>query len=277
MKLICVSVCRNEAWTVEAMVRSALRWVDDVLVLDHASTDRTPDILAGLAQETGRVTLLREPEPLWRDMAFKQRLLVTAREMGGTHIAILDADEILTANLLPVIRPMIESLEPRQVLEIPWIQLWRSLDRYRDDRSNWSRSFASMAVCDAPELYWAAVAGYEHHHHRYPFNGVPVKRLTLKEGGLLHYQHANWRRLMAKQTWYQMYEMVRWPHFGAEAIHKRYRGTYDETGLSTAAVPDGWWGPERELIRLDNPPWQEEDMQRMIMEKGSDYFKGVLK
>jgi len=274
MKLVSLTICRNSAWSIEAVLRSALRWVDECLVLDHASEDDTPAILKSLAEETGRIRVVREDDPVWHEARHRQRTLNEARDMGATHCAIIDDDEVLSENLVPRIRPAVERLDPAQMLSIPWVTLWRSLDWFRDD-GKWARHYLTVCFRDTPQLHWRTQDGYDH-HHRAPFGCVYKNTGTVYGGGMMHYQHASWDRLMAKQTWYQMMEMCRWPEFGVGKIMSRYAGTYDETGRHVHPVPPEWWGPEKGLIQAGEEPWQKADMERMIREKGRDYFKEIL-
>src|SRR5580704_9704047 len=100
MNLIAVMPARNEAWVVGCSLRIALLWCDEVIVLDHASTDRTAEIVAEIAEQNpGRVHVISESCADWPEMSHRQRLLETARQQKATHVAIVDADEVLTGNL----------------------------------------------------------------------------------------------------------------------------------------------------------------------------------
>lgn len=277
MKLVSLTICRNSEWCIEATLRAALRWCDAAVVLNHASDDDTLQILTRLQTEfRERITIIHESNPVWSEMRHRQRTLEHARRLGATHCAIVDDDEILCETLVPTIRDRIAALAPGEVLAIPWLMLWRSLDRYRvDPHSVFARSHVTMAFADAPHLRWEPTDGYEH-HARAPRGGVITRERPVNGGGVMHFQHANWRRLVAKQTWYQMMELCRWPEFGVEKIRRRYLPTLDERGLTTQPVPASWWGPEKALIQIDAEPWQERDMRRMISEKGRDYFAGIL-
>jgi len=278
MNLVALTICRNSEWCIEASLNASLRWCDSAVVLDHASADATAAILKRLQAIYGkRLTLLHEADPTWSEMRHRQRTLVAARRIGATHCAIIDDDEILTEPIAAVIRKIIGTLEPAEALLIPGLALWRSLDNYRCDNSPFGKAYVTMAFADAPLLYWQPRDhGYEH-HHRAPF-GVVTKRVGRQdEGGLMHFQHANWRRLIAKQQWYQMMEWQRWgKQFGAQIIRARYAPAVNETGLLLKPVPHSWWGMEKHLINLDAAPWQEADMRRMIAEKGADFFKEIL-
>lgn len=274
MKLIALMPVRNEAWCIEASMRSALRWCDEIVVYIHSSTDETLAIILALVKEFGeRVHYLIDNDPVWREMSHRQSLLNKARKRGATHCAVVDADEILTENLVPSIRQHIEALPPQTVMQPPWITLWRSLDQYRDDSSVWSRVFVSMAFPESPHLCWQLREGGYDHHRRHPFGSnemIPWRDKT--RGGLMHMQHVSWRRVLAKQAWYRAVELTRWPEFGAAQINARYGPTTNEDGIGFSAVPADWWGPEKELIKPDAEPWQEADLRRMIAERGRDYF-----
>jgi glycosyltransferase involved in cell wall biosynthesis len=67
MKIVSLTVCRNEEWVLGLSLRAALQWVDHAVVLNHASTDRTGLIVAEIMEENpGRVTYLEEMNPGWR-------------------------------------------------------------------------------------------------------------------------------------------------------------------------------------------------------------------
>ena len=96
MRIVSITPARNESWVLGFSLRAALRWVDHAVVLVHASTDGTLDVARAVQVEhVGRVTIIEESDPVWREMAQRQRLLDTARACGATHVANIDADEVL--------------------------------------------------------------------------------------------------------------------------------------------------------------------------------------
>lgn len=269
MTLIGLIPVRNEAWIVGFSARAALRWCDALLFLNHASTD---DTTAALASVPGRVEVIHESGQDWNEADYRQRLLVTARDMGGTHFALIDADEVLTANLLDCIRPMISALTPGECLRLPWICLWRSMSAYRSDNSKFGRARAPVAFADAPGLSHKAGAGGYQIHTRAP-NGVRFSdQLDREDGGLLHFQHAEWQRLLAKQALYKMTERLRWGR-SVDDINKTYDGTVSEDGLQTTELPAQWCYDSRWIIR-DREPWQAAECRR-LWNKYSDRFTGL--
>src|SRR5260370_28219717 len=133
MKLVGRVPVRNEDWVVGLALRAALLSLDEVVVLDQGSRDGTPELLASIAAEhPGRVHRLAESDGVWRETAIRNRLLAAARGRGATHLCALDADEVLTGNLLPGIRGSFAALSPGEPLRLPWLARWRGLDPDRD-------------------------------------------------------------------------------------------------------------------------------------------------
>jgi len=281
MKLIGLMTVRNEAAFVGLSARVALRWCDGLVILDHASTDATPGILARIAGEfPGRVTLIHEPEPTWQEMNHRQRTLDAARELGATHCAIIDADEVLAANMLDWIRVEVSALEPGQILQIPMRNMWRSLDRYRCDRSPFGNmAITTVAFAVSPETAWFDQTGYPH-HHREPYDVRGARRYYWQQidGGVMHLQFANWRRLVAKQSWYQAMEAVRFPWKLKTEIAATYSQAMNEAGLETAPANASWWAGYSDImhhLNLDIEPWHEREIAQMFADHGAAFFDGL--
>lgn len=278
MNLVAVMPLRNEAWIVGLSARVVLQWCDALVCLLHQCTDGTAAIMAEIAAEhPGRVTIIEESDATWREMHHRQRLLEAAREQGATHIAITDADEVLTGNLLPVVRSQIAAVLPGKYITAGMPCMWRATDRYRTDGRIWAnRDDLILAFADKAALSWQPVGGYDH-HHRAPIGAVPSGRV-LRAGGVMHLQWASWRRLTAKHAWYQMHERLRYPAKSSAAIAQQYSLAPDEAGLTTASAPEEWWNPYRDLLRhvnLNAEPWHEAECRRLIEEHGAERFRGL--
>lgn len=291
MKLICTMPVRNEDWVLGLSARAVLRWCDELVIGLHACTDGSKAIaLAVQAEHPGRVEIAQHPEPEWAEMLHRQRLLDIARERGATHIVIVDADEVLTGNLLrgpcgtTQIRWLIAATPEKSTLQIPWLCLAGATDRYYSD-GVWSQQQVSMAFQDAPELHWSSAGrgGYDY-HNRHPM-GAPLNPyqplpafMPRKEYGLMHLQFVSDRRLRAKQAKYKCDELLRWP--GREpnqvtAVNERYNvavyGQKVATGQPqpTLECPATWWAGYGDLMHHLKPnaePWQESEVRRLIRE-----------
>lgn len=99
MRVIGVSMVRNEADIIEAFVRHHIGLLDELVVIDHGSTDATRRILAQLQSEGLPLVLAETP-----GLANRQALVLTsairaaARRSSADFVFALDADEFLRAD-----------------------------------------------------------------------------------------------------------------------------------------------------------------------------------
>ncbi|HEV2853854.1 MAG TPA: glycosyltransferase [Thermoanaerobaculia bacterium] len=281
MKLVGVMAVRNEQWVLGLSLRAALLALDELVVLDHASADGTPALIERVAREhPGRVHVLREDDPVWREASIRQLLLEAARGLGATHVCPLDADEVISGNLLPGLRDALAPLAPGEALWLPWLDLWRGLDRYRGDRG-FSNYRMVLGFRDAPAVGYAPSQGGYDIHARRPL-GLAGERCfpaSREEGGVLHLAFAHWRRIQTRTAWYKMTEVLRFPwRRGPELLNRNYDHHLDESGLQTVPVDPEWWAPYapwRGEVDLGESPWFEDECRRLLAEHGPEAFRGL--
>ncbi len=279
MKLAGTMLCRNEDWIVGLSARAALLWLDYLIILDHASTDKTHDILVQIQQENPtKVQLLYEPDPVWHEMEYRQRMLHEARMWGATHIAVVDADEVLSGNLIDKIRGPISLMGPTHDFAPPWVGLRGSILKYHTD-GIWGNNWVSTAFLDNKQYHWASRNGYDFHHRR-PM-GITMQSFRpwkQGDGGLMHLQFVSDRRLRAKQACYKMQEVLRWPgRMTAFALNEMYNRAVYDTG-KMASVPDDWWSPYAQWmdhLHVNAMPWQETQCKLWWREHGREKFQGL--
>lgn len=282
MKITAIMPCRNSDWVLGLSARALLMWVDDLVMLNHASVDRTLEIMFQLQAEYGadRVHFYSSTETSWPEMDHRQRLLVSARERGATHIVTIDDDELLTFDRINYTRSYVEHLNPGYILQMPWIQLRGSIDRFITS-GIWAANHASIAFVDDKRLGWHAQTNGYQHHHRHPMGFPLMPRHGLN--GLLHLQMASSTRLRWKQFHYMLTERLCWPHKTPHALNLQYGPTVHTEADAECPVPREWWkGYEglMQYLNIDAEPWQKADAQRIMrdnpgIEAGLDHF-GVL-
>ena len=98
MKLVAISMVKNEADMIEAFVRHTRAWVDHHLVFDHDSTDGTREILAALVREGLPLSLFTDDALAKLQHARTNHLARLAfADHQADWVLPLDADEILVA------------------------------------------------------------------------------------------------------------------------------------------------------------------------------------
>jgi hypothetical protein len=287
MKLVGLMPVRNEAWVLGLSARAALMWCDALVILDHASTDGTRAIIFDLLGEfPGRVIYERVDDAEWREMQHRQFMLETARERGATHIAIIDADEVLTGHIFETTRfNILLGLENRAILQLPGYNLRGSINGYHSN-GIWGNRWFSTVFIDNARLSWNG----DQFHHREP-KGIELKAyrpMAQGQGGVMHLWGASERRLRAKSALYKITERLRWPDKPVYEIEEMYswaiHGSDNRTGIGTPAtwayrdVPSEWWAPYAHLMHyldLDSEPWQEQECRRMVALHGADRFAGL--
>lgn len=276
MKLVGMMPARNEAWIIGLSLSVALMYCDEMIVSDHGSTDRTLDVIMEISRRhPGRVHVVADESPDWSEMAIREVLLRSARERGATHGALIDADEIISANLVHRAQELYARGCPAGfALRLPMISPWGGVDRHRIDAGFKLGLWAGYAI-DARTRYAAPADGYEM-HGRLPGR---LKELALDvEGGVLHMQFCSLRRLRAKAVWYKLNEVLR---YGRGVPPAKLNEQYDWAIApgETAPMPEAWWGPYRELaaryLDLNAEPWHEAEVRRLAREHGMDRFAGI--
>lgn len=282
MNLVALMPVRNEDWVLGVSARAALSWCDKLAILDHRSNDSSLRIMAELRDEfPGRVQSLRVDDDGWYEMDHRQLLLQQVRQMSASHVAIVDADEILTGNLLESIRAHVERLPHGHMLELPGYNLRGGLNQYHES-GIWGKRWFSVVFADDARLYW----GGDQFHHREPF-GMLLKRwrpVAQKDGGVMHLWGASERRLKAKHALYKITERLRWPEKPIGEIERTYNQafypsankSFDQDWTYTA-VPESWWAPYQQWMSrmdVDGEPWQEAECRRLY-EENPGRFEGL--
>jgi hypothetical protein len=271
-KIVAIMPTRNSAWCLGLSARALLMWVDELHILMHACTDGTPGIVADLESEyPHRVFSLRIESGVWQEMAHRQLLLQSARANGATHIVIIDDDEVVTGNLLPVIRTWVLGCHPCAILQLPWLQLRNSIDQVITT-GMWGFQPVSTAFVDHGTLGWRAQAGYDH-HHRHPMGQAFLPSSPLapgnRTGGLMHLQMVSDQRLRWKHLHYKLIERYRWPdRMSIEALNAMYDRTVNECDAATTAeTPANWWHAYDHLLEyldVGAVPWQASAAQLLM-------------
>lgn len=288
--MICtIMPTRNEEWCLGLTARAVLMWSDQLVLLDHASDNPlfVPDLVQGIEREVGpgRISWMRNDDPEWYEMAHRQSLLEMARKRKADMVGLVDADEVLTGNLLTDISYMFRSMHRHSIFQLPWIQLRGGIDKYHAD-GVWSEQWVSYGFVDRPEYHWAQRDGYDF-HHRHPMGPqmAPFRPIARRSGGLMHLQMASERRLRAKQALYCMTEVLRWPGrkapeqingmynlavYGAEAKRKE--------PFAMADCKPEWWEPYKALmchLNVSAEPWQEARCRALWNQHGAVTFSGL--
>jgi hypothetical protein len=292
-------LARNEDWCLGLSLRAALLICDGVIFTDHGSTDRTREIVDEVRDETGKpIDYLRVDAEWWDEMPVRHEMLERGRRLGGKSFVIVDADEALTANLLPLAPKLIRECPPRTCLALPMVATYHSVWKRRVDGVWGYRSRLSWCFNDDGSLSWAPDGGYQHHMRvprgcdpRAPYAAGAWHRedgpVDLGFGGVFHLQFVTRERLAAKSVYYKVMETIRWPgRMSADELNKKYDWTLSEAfGPDIGApefhpIPEHWWKGYQDLgwlryLDVNRSPWQAEEARRLYAANPPGMFGGL--
>lgn len=136
MRLVAVSIVKNEADIIEPFVRHTLAWVDHHLVFDHDSTDGTREILGALQREGLPLTLYTDDALGNLQQARSNHLArLAAGKFGADWILPLDADEILTGPGRSELERALAQITPGRPATLPLLNYYPT-DADQDGEAN---------------------------------------------------------------------------------------------------------------------------------------------
>src|SRR5688572_6009541 len=125
MRLVAVSIVKNEADIIEAFVRHTLAWVDHHLVFDHDSTDGTREILQALRAEGLPIELFTDDALGNLQQARSNHLTRrAATRLAADWVLPLDADEIFTGPGRTELEHQLASLQAGQPASLPLLNYY---------------------------------------------------------------------------------------------------------------------------------------------------------
>jgi len=121
MKIVSVSIIRNESDILETFVRYHLQIVDHMIIVNHRSADSSGEILNKIAKEGAKLELIEETaleQPQGRVLTTMMKR--AARDYGADWVIPLDADEFIAAPGGNNVREVLSGLPGDKVVHMPW-------------------------------------------------------------------------------------------------------------------------------------------------------------
>lgn len=276
-KIIGLVPARNEAAIISQCMKALALYTDAIVYLDDASDDDSVQIVQSLAQECHIKKIITKKTWYRDEPGDRNTLLNAGRELGGTHFIVLDADEIFTSNCLDnnFLRNKILALNPGERLQMAWIQLWRSIGKYRFDGSVWTHNYKDFVFCDDKKSSYSSEFI---HTSRVPKTAGNVHRIEGYCWGVIHFQWVNWNNVSIKQSWYRCLEHIRLPEKSVQEINQRYAASIDEMNIGYENSPQEWFDRYSFFDQscYDIPDsWRKKQVLGWFKLYGVDYFKDL--
>lgn len=157
---------------------------DEVVVLDHASTDETPAGLVAIAsRHPGRLRILRSDDPAFRQESATAVLIEAAIAGGADWVYVFDADEFLLIEPASTIHELLAAVPVEATAVRYEVHNWIAPNDFDDTDLFAYRRLKYRALADAtlparipPERRGAALASGELHFFQFPFKSKLIVR-----------------------------------------------------------------------------------------------------
>lgn len=270
MKTILLIPVKNESWIIEDTLQNMSPHVDIIIVADQNSTDSTLEI----CKKFKNVEIINNP---YEGHSNKVRwlLLDEARKYGNNNLIIcLDADELISPEAIKEMKKLISDnmAHPGDIFKLQWIQLWRTVKKYRND-GVWKNNFKNVAFIDNANIneYEKSVI-INDHTSRVP-NSNPGKEFII-DFPILHFHFVALKRNQIKQAWYRCHELIEGKR-NAKRINNTYRVTLIPKKIKEYDVPSNWYTGLSLPENIDEMKgsWHLEEIMKLFDRHGILFFE----
>jgi hypothetical protein len=263
---------KNEDWIIKQTISSASEFVDNIIVSDQSSTDKTIEILEAFK----KVEIISNKRSDHSNIVRWELLEESRKKFGYKNLVLnLDADEFLPQYLFLRNKKKIVNQQLGTIFSSPWVQLWRSINQYRNDNSVWNpkKNKKSYMFLDDGKVGYEKNFTINDHTSRVPT--LNTKQTIELKMPLIHLQFANWERSQMKQVWYMCKELI--SGISSEEINQKYVHSMNEEGIKYSKSKSKWFVDKSnfENIQTQNPKslWYFKEIELMFLKYGVQYFQ----
>lgn len=190
--------------------------VDYFIFYDDNSSDNTIEIIKKhLPAE--KIIILNDQISKFNEGYQRQRMIDESRKLNVDYVITLDADELLSSNIVTNFENFIKTYENYDQ-HLYWYNVVNdSIHEYRSDplyKNNYRSFVLTLNKCSNLDINQ-----WKYHTPRTPSINLP-KTFT-KEYGVIHLQASNKKYYAIKQLWYKHHEFIEYKH-SFEFINQRY-------------------------------------------------------
>lgn len=205
--------------------------IDKWVFYNDNSTDNTTEVIQ--ANFADKAVIFESQESHFSESRNRSTMLEYSREQGADLVLSIDADELLSSNLLKNWGGITDQCMSHD-LQLYWFNVVGSISKIRQDPmyiDNYRTFFVSLKDCEKFDM-----SLYKYHTPRLPVINLP--KIWTKEVGVIHLQSINKRFYALKQLWYKHYESVTWNH-PDNYINSRYDPVVNNLNFNEKDTPGG--------------------------------------
>ena len=203
--------------------------IDKWVFYNDNSMDNTTDVIKENFQD--HAMIFEGEESKFSESRNRSTMLEYSREQGADLVLAIDADELLSTNLLAN-WDEVTNVCMSHDLQLYWFNVVGNLNTIRQDPmyvDNYRTFFVSLEHCEKFDM-----SLYKYHTPRLPTINLP--KVWSKDVGVIHLQSINKRFYALKQLWYKHYESVTWNHAN-DYINARYDPVVNNLNFNDTPTP----------------------------------------
>ena len=190
--------------------------VDKFVFYNDNSTDNTVDVIRSIL-ETDRIEIINDHLPKFHEAKQRNSMLTYSRFDDAEYVLSIDADELLSANLVKDLPYFLRNYEKTDIL-LYWYNVVNESLKYTRNDPQYVNAYRSF-VLPLKNTGNFDLSQWKYHTPRVPNINLP-KQIT-KDYGIIHLQAINREFYACKQLWYKHHEFVEYGH-STEEINRRY-------------------------------------------------------
>ncbi len=203
--------------------------IDKWVFYNDNSTDNTEELIR---QELGkRAVVLNDNLPKFHEAHHRSRMLEYSRDNGADYAIAIDADELMSRNLVDNFEEVLEMNSKYNIMYY-WFNVVGDINHMRQDPSyieNYRTFIMPLANTGKFDM-----RGWKYHTPRTPVINLP--HVATKDVGFIHLQSINKEFYALKQLWYKHFEFKEYNH-SIHEINHRYDTVVNNMNFMEKEVP----------------------------------------
>ncbi len=266
MKTITLFPAKNESWILDNTLKNMSDFSDHIIVSDQNSTDNSREIYKKYSK-----VIVIDNNNSGHNNSVRWQLLDKARELFGSNNLILciDADEMISKQAVDEMKNIIAEHEYKPIsFSFPWIQLWGSVYKYRND-TVWKNNNKIIAFFDDGKIDYKRELVINDHTSRTP---SCQENIHLNKYPLLHYQYINLDQSQTKQNWYKCSELI--SGLEPKRINHKYSVADNDGNITLKDVPKDWiMSPDINIKYNKDEDWRYREILSWFDKYGIVFFE----